>query len=463
MKWSWTARPGSFCLVLIGLTAVDLQAQVFVPTGNMTRGRIGHSATLLQDGRVLIAGGGDPSIGYRDASSSAEIYDPDSEAFTETGAMISPRTLHSAVLLLDGRVLLVGGSTAELYNPATRTFSITGYMSVPQDVGAAVLLRNGKVLVVGSLTTELFDPASGTFVRLGNPFTSFYTSWSTYSATLLVDGTVLLIGNLGAFMYDPASNEFHYVPLRLNLTGATAAPLLAGSVLFAGGYDPDSFPAPPSDQTVLYDPATQTFQVAALMRQRRAFHTSTLLRDGRVLVAGGDNRVGFDAVTGILGSAEMYDPATRKISQLASNMVQRRDGHKATLLRDGRVLITGGRNAISNSPLVAATQAELFVPESYPGAVPVLSLDRSRYCAGDPWILHADSLSPLSAVQISGTWDGAPWTVPNWRTSGEDGTVEASGTFGADTVGDYWVWLHAGGNMSNTVSIRIEDCIAVQR
>jgi ECF sigma factor len=108
---------------------------------------------------------------------------------------------------------------------------------------------------------------------------------------------------------------------------------------------------------------------------------------------------------------------------------------------------------------VVDTLAELFVPETYPAAVPELWVDRTRYCVGDPWILLANGVAPLSAVQISGIWDGTPWTIPNWTTSVEDGTVVASGTFGADTVGDYWVWLHAGGNVSNTVSIHIEDCI----
>src|SRR5262245_261677 len=147
MNWSWTARRSSFCLVLflIGLTVVDLKAQVFVPTGRMTRSRILHSATLLQDGRVLIAGG--------DSTASAEIYDPDSGTFAETGAMASVRYSHSAVLLRDGRVLMVGcrpsacPSNAELYNPGTGQFTATGSMSDAQTVGAAVLLRNGKVLV----------------------------------------------------------------------------------------------------------------------------------------------------------------------------------------------------------------------------------------------------------------------------------------------------------------------------
>src|SRR5262245_37553143 len=169
MNWSGTARRSSFCLglLLIGLTVVDLHAQVFVPTGRMAKGRIVHSATLLQDGRVLIAGG--------EPTGSAEIYDPDSGTFAETGAMASVRYDHSAILLRDGRVLIVGGCrrgeacpvNAEVYNPDTGKFKATKDISVAQDVNAAVLLRNGKVLVFGGLTTELFDPVSETFVPIG--------------------------------------------------------------------------------------------------------------------------------------------------------------------------------------------------------------------------------------------------------------------------------------------------------
>src|SRR5262245_23107500 len=195
MKWSSTTRRSFFgVILLLMLTVTDVKAQVFVPTGHMIQARRGHSATLLQDGRVLIAGGCDPLF-CRDASYSAEIYDPASETFTATGAMTFPRTaFHSAVLLLDGRVLLVGGcsgecsSSAELYNPATGTFSRTGDMSVGQPYTAGVLLRSGKVLVVGYRTAQIFDPASGTFASAVDIGISEFV----YDGTLLLDGTVLI-------------------------------------------------------------------------------------------------------------------------------------------------------------------------------------------------------------------------------------------------------------------------------
>ncbi len=142
-----------------------------------------------------------------------------------------------------------------------------------------------------------------------------------------------------------------------------------------------------------------------------------------------------------------------------------RGGHRATLLRDGRILITGGRTAHSNWPPIDDTLAELFVPENIQGAVPRLSLDRPRYCAGDSWFLQAEAVKPVAAIQISGTRDGTPWTVPNWTSSDQNGTVVASGTFGADTIGNYLVWIQADWKtlapwpaVSNSVSISIEDC-----
>jgi hypothetical protein len=429
----------------------------------MTRSRIAHSATLLLDGRVLIAGG--------EPTGSAEIYDPDSGTFAETGGMASVRYSHSAVLLRDGRVLVVGGCgeacviNAELYNPGTEQFTATGRMSVAQDIGAAVLLRNGKVLVVGNLTAELFDPAFETFAPVGKGGTAS-------SATLLSDGTVLLIGGTEpslkggaeASIFDPATNQFRSLSCYCNLASTSAA-LLEGSVLFAAGGDLPYYPASWWTENALYDPATHTFKLVQDMPLPHHEGTVTLLKDGRVLIAGGFHGEGPPTFSGIFDSAEIYDPPTQTFYSLAQKMVLHRQGHTATLLRDGRVLITGGRTAHSNWPPVDDTLAELFVPESTQGTVPRLSIDRTRYCVGDAWFLQAEAVMPFAAVQISGIWDETPWTVPI-GTSGEDGTLVARGTFGVDTIGNYLIWIRAGekvfpgGKVSNTVSLSVENCSA---
>jgi hypothetical protein len=120
------------------------------------------------------------------------------------------------------------------------------------------------------------------------------------------------------------------------------------------------------------------------------------------------------------------------------------------LLRDGRVLITGGWPGDAT--------AELFVPESTQGAVPRVTLDWSRYCVGDSWILRAEAAAPSTPVQISGTFDGTPWTIPDWTTTGQDGSLLATGTYAANAVGDYTLWLYTGGKVSNTVPVSIDNC-----
>ena len=148
----------------IGSLAMAQSAGTFAATGNMTRSRSLHTATLLPDGRVLIAGGslviGNSGIPIN----SAELYDPSTGTFTVTGGMTRASYGQVATLLSDGRVLIAGGSvfietsgipinSAELYDPSTGTFTPTGTMAAPRSRASsnvyATLLGNGKVLMTG--------------------------------------------------------------------------------------------------------------------------------------------------------------------------------------------------------------------------------------------------------------------------------------------------------------------------
>jgi WD40 repeat protein len=332
----------------------------------MTRARSNHTATLLSDARVLIAGGS--------GDASAELYDPKSGTFSPTGSMTADRSYHTATRLSDGRVLIAGGigngvenSSAELYDPKTGTFSLTGPMAAARKFHTATLLSDGHVLIVGgclaggpngcneTASAELYDPATGTFRPTGSMTNARLEG---HTATLLSDGRVLIAGGSGtssgrpslalasAELYDPKSGTFRPTgSMTIGRDSHTATLLSDGRVLIAGGSDASGIV---SWSAELYYPDAGTFRPAGpSMSTGRSNHTATLLSDGRVFIAGGSG----DA------SAELYDPKTGTFSPTGS-MTADRAWHAATLLSDGRVLIAGGD--IGNAVVVAS--AELYQP-----------------------------------------------------------------------------------------------------
>jgi Galactose oxidase, central domain len=348
----------------------------FSATGRMSVARVGHTATLLADGRVLIAGGYDGSA----VLASAELYDPATGTFSPTGSMTVSREGHTATLLADGRVLVAGGYSnlgdavpvsAELYDPVRGTFTRTGSMARPHSVGTATLLLNGEVLIAGGIdpaapeqagftAAEVYNPATGKFRTTGSMTQGRYGQ----AATLLADGRVLIAGGAGrpsdlasAELYDPNSGRFAATgSMGQARYGLTATRLSDGRILVAGG----SYERGTVASAELFDPKTGRFAATASMQQSRSNHTATLLADGRVLLAGGaQNLVGPTGPSDVLSSAETYDPQTGRFSD-AGVMTQARQYQTATLLRDGTVLVVGGYGDADQQ--VAEASAEVWRP-----------------------------------------------------------------------------------------------------
>ena len=337
---------------------------VALPSLSMPRWK--HTATVLADGRVLIVGGQyaayDATAMYMSATkvaATAEIYDPATETFTATGSLAGPRFNHTATLLPDGRVLIAGGASdtalvavAELFDPATGTFQKTGSLLTPRNAAVATLLGSGKVLIAGGTngsdlaSCELYDPATGSFVATGG----LVSPRQGHTATVLTDGRVLLVGGgiftippnfVTAEIYDPATGLSSATgPLAARRDSHTATRLGDGRVLIAGGEGGggSSGGQQDLDTAEIFDPASSTFKRTGFLATERLLHTATLLPDGRVLIAGGMNHLG--AAT-FLDSAEFFDPTSGAFTT-AGTLVNVRSGHQAATLADGRVLLVGG-------------------------------------------------------------------------------------------------------------------------
>ncbi len=371
---NYTGHRVGLILALVGLlSAVTLvperarraSAQAVGPSWNLTsslfRARAGHTATLLPNGKTLVAGG------YNDAGpplNTEELYDPATGTWRRAGQLNSIRSGHTATLLPNGKVLVAGGDTlfyplvvplpvrvlnsAELYDPATGVWSITGALITGRSGHTATLLPNGKVLVTGGFNSfssdgvdldsaELYDPATGRWSLTGNLTTA--RTWHT--ATLLPSGQVLVVGlrccgspaRKSAELYDPVTGTWSSAgQLNIGNTGRVTATLLSnGKVLATDGSE-----GPATAE--LYDPSTGMWSVTGNLNAPRHCSTATLLPNGQVLAA----QVLTDE-TGVYASTELYDPATGIWSRSA-NPNTGRCGHTATLLPNGKVLMAGGQN-----------------------------------------------------------------------------------------------------------------------
>jgi hypothetical protein len=349
----------------------------FGSTGTIGTPRKYHTATLLQDGTVLVAGG----LPEDDASASftvlleAERYDPATGSFSPVGSMAQARTGHAAVLLQSGKVLLTGGNstwapdlatapiaatnTAELWDPATGQFTaLAATMTVPRRNHTATLLANGQVLICGGLegaalnfgdilaSAEIYDPVAGTFTATAAPMT---VPRQLHNAQILADGTVLVLGGVA---YDTLGNPYGIPNAELFTPGAAtpfaatasalstgrgqpAVALLAnGQVFVAGGLGPAETWL---QTTEIYTPATTRFSLSALMAQAAQYPVAATLASGQVVVIGE-------------GDTEVFNPAGPSLATVPG-VVPTQNGLTATPMANGLVLVVNLGGAELFDPL----------------------------------------------------------------------------------------------------------------
>jgi hypothetical protein len=346
--------------------------------GTMSEPRILPTATLLQDGRVLVVGG-ISSDGT--AVATAELWDPLARTFSPAGSLARPRIGHAAALLQDGRVLIVGGEdgvdavpemAAEVWDPATSRFEAVGSMLRLPSGLTATTLTDGRVLIVGpdactvaivntelglprcpgpSVETGVWNPGDGTYAA--GPPPKEPRSWHT--ATRLPDGRVFLVGN-GSWsandpesseVFDPATNRFIRVAEARDLVqGAQTATLLGdGRVLITGGdtSDPngDMNYFGPLRTAETWDPVSGTFRRAGRMEVARRAHQAALLPDGRVIVVGGSGERTQNFFDPSTATSEVWDSATGSFSP-GPQMADKRARFGLVRLLDGSLLAIGG-------------------------------------------------------------------------------------------------------------------------
>lgn len=417
------------------------------PVGSVARHR--HSATLLANGKVLIAGGGTDDYGYY-PQSTASLYDPATNTLAVTGSMTTARSYHSATLLPNGKVVVMGGIAAaggvltsiEIYDPASGTWSTSAAtLATPRKAHTSILLPDGRVMVAAGTdssgaaisTVEIFSSTSPGWSGTG----SMGAVRSQTQAVTLPDGKVLVPGgyNGGALstaeVYNPAAGTWGSAGTMVSPHSegtVTLMPngkvLVAGNIDFANGmqaevYDPvaGTWTATPnmavarirqsatllpsgkvlmagggiasaSTNTGLYDPQTNTWSTTGSLGTARNWHRATLLPDGRVLASGGTQAFAMDAYA----TCEVYNPATGTWSSTGT-LNEKRYRHTSTLLPNGKVLVTGGMHMPSFMEVPRAT-AELYDPATGTWST-TGSLTNARYD-------HRAELLPDGRVIVAG-------------------------------------------------------------
>ena len=385
MKFNRCDRPHTIfktitcaCIALGFLASTSTRAASFGTASNLNTARQVHTATLLSNGKVLVAGG---TIDNSTGLNSVELYDPATNTWNAAANLNTARFRHTATVLLTGKVLVVGGqgssgylNSVELYDPALNSWSAAGSLAIARGYHTATLLPNGKVLVAAGYngsalnSAELYDPVGNSWSTV----LSLSTARLYHSASLLPSGKVLVAGgqntggtSLGtAEVYDPVGNTWTATGVMSAARSYHTATLLPnGNVLAAAGFAAGNY----LGTADIYNPAGNVWSPAGSLGTARYLHTATLLPNGNVLVASGTGNAGL--VTG----TEMYNPTSNTWSG-AGSLNFARQYHTATLLPNGLVLVSAGNGnggALNSAELCDSTSSawsatgSLTTPRTY--------------------------------------------------------------------------------------------------
>ncbi len=382
--------------LLVAALSVPTLAQSPAPSPSTDPGplrmhdaRVSHTATPLLDGSVLVVGGSD---GLSAVHASAESFDPATRRFRVVGALAEPRAWHTATALPDGRVLVVGGgsfpgglATVEAYDPGSETFSRIGRLKKPRMVHAATLLDDGRVLVSGGFSgkKELRPSASA---ELFDPATGKSESVGKmrharygHTATLLDDGRVAVIGGFGKSGKVRAVEIYDPRTRRFKPAVELAAPAPGHSTTKL--MDGRLITVAPS-ATILFAPDASSNELAPGGPRTEGQASTTLLDDGRVVVVGS---------AGGKPLVDVFDPATN-VFEPAGSLTLTRTGPAVTRLSDGTILVVGGLGCQQ-----ALDTAEIWDPET----LTVVAAGSTVDCETQP-MPTPKPLPPLGATRSGG-------------------------------------------------------------
>jgi hypothetical protein len=346
---------------------------VFQPVGKMMEPREFPDVTLLSDGRVLVTGGFQWKVDRNVALATAEVFDPTTDSFTRVADLATTRFAPAVVSAPDGRAFFLGGvddlesnaglKTVEMFDATTGKFAPAGNLVRARRLHTAARLPDGRIFVVGgawgdewATRAEVFDPATGKATLLG-PILAGRGRPETVS---LPDGRVAIIGGAGQRepivraieIFDPKTGFILGAGRTVEARVSPAVVLLPdGRIVIAGGWASRDYDK--LHKTIeIYDPGTRQSIVVGQLTAERASAQAALLKDGTILIAGGSSN------TDTFQSADLFDPATGKVTLVANAMTEPRTAYDAVRLLDGRVLFVGGW---SPTPGQLAT-AEVYVP-----------------------------------------------------------------------------------------------------